>query len=247
MSSSKSQAATAASRQYDTLSREAYGLGVPMLRARNEQLMPALRQSMQGELPAYMEKAFEGQRAGVTEGLMNRERQQIAAQDMEAKGAVKGGNIASTLNPAQMGAALADAMMGSRVQQGMATVNQANTLMQMGLGGAAQTGNQAVQSAGLNLQGISMLPDYNPTYAAVLGAANLAGTVYGAGKQKGWWGGGQQPNSNASVANAFASQPGMGGAGWGGGPGAPVQWGYQPFGYNATAVNPYLNMLGGGR
>jgi hypothetical protein len=61
--------------------------------------------------------------------------------------------------------------------------------MQMGLGGAAQTGNQAVQSAGLNLQGIGMLPNYNPTYAAILGGVNAAGTIYGAGKQGGWWGG----------------------------------------------------------
>jgi hypothetical protein len=174
------------------MSKEAYGLGLPMLRARNEALMPALRQSNLGFLPDYMEKAYDVQRTGLTEGLMNRERQQIAAQDMGAKRAVAGGNAFATMNPAQMGATLADAMMGSRVSQGMATVNQANTLMQMGLGGAAQTGNQAVQSAGLNLQGIGMLPNYNPTYAAILGGVNAAGTIYGAGKQGGWWGGGQQ-------------------------------------------------------
>jgi hypothetical protein len=83
-------------------------------------------------------------------------------------------------------------MMGSRVNQGMATINQANTLMSMGLGGAAQTGNQAVGAAGQQLQAISMLPNYNQTYAGVLGGVNAAASIYGAGKQGGWWGGGQQ-------------------------------------------------------
>ena len=228
MSSSRSMQAQAASRTYEQMSKEMYGAGLPMLMARNEALMPALRQSMQGKLPAYMEAAYDTQRTGLTEGISARERQQIQAQDMGSKKAVAGGNAFSTMNPAQMGQALADAMMGSRVSQGMATVNQANTLMQMGLGGAAQTGNQAVQSAGLNLQGISMLPNYNPTYAAILGGVNAAGTIYGAGKQAGWFGGGQQPGLPNYVASApgVASQTwGLGGANWGGGPGAPINWG----------------------
>jgi hypothetical protein len=190
MGSSKGQAAQAASRQYGQMAKEAYGLGIPMLDARNEALMPALRQTMGGQLPDYMEKAFATQRTGLTEGITARERQQIGAQDMASKKAVAGGNLASTMNPAQMGSALADAMMGSRVNQGMATINQANTLMSMGLGGAAQTGNQAVGAAGQQLQAISMLPNYNPTYAGVLGGVNAAASIYGAGKQGGWWGGG---------------------------------------------------------
>lgn len=183
MSSSKSAAATAASRQYQQLAKEAGGLGRDATLLRNDLLMPALRQTQQGYLPSYMEQAFDVQRTGLQEGGLARERAAIGQQDAAAKGGVAGGNLASTLNPAQMGALLADAMTGSRVNQGMATVQQANTLMQMGLGGAAQTGNQAVNAAGLNLQGISMLPNYNPTYAAVLGGLNLAGTAYGAWKQ----------------------------------------------------------------
>lgn len=206
MSSSRGEAATAASRQYGQLAREAYSMGIPMLRERNKALMPALRQSLAGELPSYMEQAFATQRTGLAEGVANQERMSIGRQDAQAKGTVAGGNLASTLNPAQMGQLLADSMMGSRVQQGMATVNQANTLMSMGLGGAAQTGNQAVQSAGLNLQGISMLPNYNPTYAGVLGVANAAGTIYGAGKQGGWWGGGNPtPTGTPPVGNPYWS------------------------------------------
>lgn len=190
MGSEKGRAASAASRQYETLAKDAYGLGLPMLGARNDALMPALRQANLGNLPAYMERSFDVQRTGIAEGLLGQERKQIGAQDMAAKRTVAGGNAAATLNPAAMGSVLADAMMGSRVSQGMATVNQANTLMQMGLGGAAQTGNQAVNSAGLNLRAISMLPEYNQTYADVLAGVNAAGTIYGAGKQGGWWGGG---------------------------------------------------------
>lgn len=188
MYSSRSAAASAANRQYQQMAKEAYGLGLPMLRARNEALMPALRQADLGFLPDYMENAFDVQRTGLAEGVSAKERAAIGAQDAAAKGVTSGGNAFATMNPAQMGSVLADAMMGSRVNQGMATVNQANTLMSMGLGGAAQTGNQAVQSAGLQLQGIGMLPNYNPTYAAILGGVNAAGTIYGAGKQGGWWG-----------------------------------------------------------
>ena len=198
MSSSEDQAAASASRQYETLAKEAYGLGIPMLANRNAALMPALRQANLGQLPSYMESAFDMQRTGVAEGILGQERKQIGAQDMAAKRTVAGGNAAATMNPAQMGSLLADAMMGSRVNQGMATINQANTLMQMGLGGAAQTGNQAVNSAGLNLRAISMLPEYNPTYAGVLAAANAAGTVYGVGKQQNWWGGGKDPTSTGT-------------------------------------------------
>ena len=50
MSSSKGQAAASASRQYETLAKEAYGLGIPMLANRNAALMPALRQANLGQL-----------------------------------------------------------------------------------------------------------------------------------------------------------------------------------------------------
>jgi len=228
VSSSKSAAATAASRQYQQLAKEAGGLGRDATLLRNDLLMPALRQTQQGYLPSYMEQAFDVQRTGLQEGGLARERAAIGQQDAAAKGGVAGGNLASTLNPAQMGALLADAMTGSRVNQGMATVQQANTLMQMGLGGAAQTGNQAVNAAGLNLQGISMLPNYNPTYAAVLGGLNAAGTIYGAGKQAGWWGGAQAnglPNVVATAPEVASRTWGLGGANWGGGPGQPINWG----------------------
>ena len=50
-----------------------------------------------------------------------------------------------------------------------------------------------------NLQAISMLPNYNPTYAAVLGGVNAAGSIYGAGKQGGWWNSTAQPGAPPPV------------------------------------------------
>ena len=226
MSSSRGIAAQAASRQYSQMQREAYDIGVPGIEDRNALLMPALRQAQSGQLPAYMKAAFEAQRTGLTEGITGQERAAIARQDAGAKGAVAGGNAFSTMNPAQMGQVLADAMTGSRVQQGMATVNQANTLMQMGLGGAGQAGNAAVGAAGNNLNAISMLPNYNPTYAAVLGGVNLAGSIYGAGKQGGWWGGAQAAPTGernfaaempwqAAMNWGYGASPAAGTGGWG--------------------------------
>lgn len=206
MASSRGEASAAAARQYGQIAKEAYDIGVPGIETRNALLMPALRLAQAGQLPEYMTKAFETQRTGLQEGIANQERAAIQRQDMGAKGAVAGGNAFSTMNPAQMGQVLADAMTGSRVQQGMATVNQANTLMQMGLGGAGQAGNAAVGAAGNNLNAISMLPNYNPTYAAVLGGVNAAGTIYGAGKQAGWWGNGNFSNGAGTV----TAEPNMG-------------------------------------
>ena len=208
MASSRSSASAAASRQYGQIAKEAYDIGVPGIETRNALLMPALRQAQAGQLPEYMERAFNTQRTGLAEGISAQERAAIQRQDAGAKGAVAGGNAFSTMNPAQMGQVLADAMTGSRVQQGMATVNQANTLMQMGLGGAGQAGNAAVGAAGNNLNAISMLPNYNPTYAAVLGGVNLAGSIYGAGKQGGWWGSPQTaPPPGQTTYTSFGGNP----------------------------------------
>ena len=208
MASSRSSASAAASRQYGQIAKEAYDIGVPGIETRNALLMPALRQAQAGQLPEYMERAFNTQRTGLAEGISAQERAAIARQDAGAKRTVAGGNAFSTMNPAQMGQVLADAMTGSRVQQGMATVNQANTLMQMGLGGAGQAGNAAVGAAGNNLNAISMLPNYNPTYAAVLGGVNLAGSIYGAGKQGGWWGSPQTaPPPGQTTYTSFGGNP----------------------------------------
>jgi hypothetical protein len=212
MSSSKNSASAQAARQYGQLAREGYGLGMPALDARNAALMPALRQAQAGELPAYMQEAFNVQRTGLQEGIANQERSRIQTQDAAAKRNVAGGNLNSTMNPAQMGQILADAMTGSRVQQGMATINQANSLMSMGLGGAGQTGNAAIGAAGNNLQAIGMLPNYNPTYAAVLGGVNAAGSIYGAGKQSGWW---DKSPAGFNGVDYAAQMPGLASAQWG--------------------------------
>ena len=206
MGSPKDKASAQAARQYGQLAKEGYGMGMPALAARNAALMPALRQAQMGKLPAYMQEAFAQQRTGLQEGIANQERSKIQAQDAAAKGGVAHGNMNSTMNPAQMGQVLADAMTGSRVQQGMATVNQANSLMNMGLGGAGQAGNAAVGAAGNNLQAISMLPNYNPTYAGILGAASAAGSLYGAGKQAGWWNG-TDHNAGQGTVLAGANSP----------------------------------------
>lgn len=208
MSSPRNTAATNAAVQYQQLSKEGYGMGTPAIEARNAALMPAMRQAQLGYLPSYMQDAFATQRAGMQEGVAAQERGAIQRQDAGAKSAVAGGNLSSTMNPAQMGQVLADAMTGSRVQQGMATINQANSLMSMGMGGAGQAGNAAIGAAGNNLSAISMMAQNNPTYTGILGAVNAAGTIYGAGKQGGWWG---QTGATGSPPPANTTTTWMGG------------------------------------
>lgn len=204
MSSEKNRASKEASTRFEQMGRQAYGVAIPGVRARSDAIAGALygsdtpwldspeNRANPGQLPEYMTRAFDAQRTGLKEGMTGQERTAVGRQDMASKGAVAGGNMQSTLNPQQVGAILAGALSNSRVQQGMATIDQTNSLMDMGLGGAAQAGSGAVGAAGNELRGISMMPNYNTTYAAILGGANLLGTGYGAYNQ--YAAGQQNPN-----------------------------------------------------
>ncbi len=181
MSSPQSAASANAARQNEYRAQQGYDIGLPAMSERNRLLNSAMAEN---GMPDYMKAAFETQRTGLTEGNANIAQQQRAQALTAAEPAIAGGNLQQSLTPGSLGSKLADALYGSRVQQGLGAVDQMNKLMTMGLGGAAQTGSQAIGAAGNDLRGISMMQAYNPTYAAVLGGANLAGSLYGGYQQR---------------------------------------------------------------
>ncbi len=187
MSSPQSGSAANAARMNESMAKAGYDIGIPATQQRNALLTKGLAE---GGMPDYMKAAFDVQRTGLQEGGANVAQQQRAQMLTAAEPAIAGGNQQQALSAGALGSKLADALYGSRVQQGLGGIDQMNKLMTMGLGGSAATGSQAIGAAGNDLRAIGMMQNYNPTYAAVLGGANLVGAGYGAYKQAGAAGGG---------------------------------------------------------
>jgi hypothetical protein len=106
-----------------------------------------------------------------------------AQQAARGKAALSGGNFAATMNPADLGAQLANALYGSKFAQGQANIDQQFNLMGMALGGAGTAGSSALGAAQNQLHTIGYMPAYNPTYANIMGAAAGGASVYGAYNQ----------------------------------------------------------------
>ena len=207
MSSEKSQSSAALARQTGEYAKRSYDVGFSSLR--NQQ---ALLAGAQAE-PGYVRDAFAAQRAGLQEGLIGQGQGEVQASLAAGQGALQGGNTQNALSPDVMGAKMAQALYSSRVQEGLGGIEQANKILQMKMGQSVMAGNQAQGAAGNELRNISMLPNYNRTYANVLGAVNAAGAIYGGFNQGGWqqdkWGLGNASTFQTG-GNADWSQGGQG-------------------------------------
>ena len=183
MSSEQSRASKKALETNKALAEGYYGIAIPALQTR----LGAINQSMaQGE-PQFLQQAYEGQRTGLTEGLAARGGAAQAQQMRGSKAALSGGNAFASMHPADIGAQLANALYGSKFQEGQANLSQQFNLMSMGMGGAGTAGNAALTASGQQLQAIGYMPNYNQTYANVVGGAALGAGIYGAGNPAGWF------------------------------------------------------------
>jgi len=163
-------------RQDKSLAQNYYGVAIPGLSAQ----MGSINQSLaQGE-PGYLKDAYQQQRAGLTEGLSAQGGAAQAQQMRGSKAAMSGGNQFASMNPTDVGAQLANALYGSKFQEGQANINQQFNLMSMGLGGSGTAGNAAVGASQQQLQAIGYMPNYNSTLANVAGAAAGGASLYGA-------------------------------------------------------------------
>lgn len=178
-----------------------YSIAVPALR---EQL-GSINQSLARGEPQYLQQAYQGQRTGLTEGLAARGGAAQAAQMGGAKKALSGGNQFAAMHPADIGAQLANALYGSKFQEGQANLNQQFNLMNMGLGGAGTAGNAALNASGQQLQAIGYMPNYNQTYANIAGGAAGLSSLYGAYNQ--WQAGqpGLQPGATLPIGTSSSA------------------------------------------
>jgi hypothetical protein len=209
MSSSQSAASEQALQSNKALAQGYYNIALPALQGRLGSINTSLGQ---GE-PTYLQQAYQGQRAGLTEGLAAQGGQAEAQLQRGSKKATEGGNPFASLNPADIGAQLANALYGSKFQEGQANLGQQFNLISMGLGGAGTTGNAALQASQNQLGAIGYLPQYNTTYANVMGGLAGAASLYGAYNQ---WAA-NQPAAGFMGTNYAAAMPGLAASQWGGG------------------------------
>lgn len=176
MSSAQSQASKEAMQTNRGLASEYYGIAIPALHGRQDEINRALA----GGEPGYMRSAFLGQRGALATGAAAKMGAAQAQQYAGGKAALSGGNFAAGLNPADLGAQLANALYGSKFAEGQANIDQQINLMGMALGGAGTAGSGALGAAQNQLQTIGYMPNYNPTYANIMGGLAGASSVYGA-------------------------------------------------------------------
>ncbi len=178
-----------------------YGIALPGLKARQGEINTALAG---GESP-LLSSAFQGQRVNLTEGLTGQADTSRRMQLAGSKRAMSGGNVSAELSTSDIGAQLANALYGSKFQEGQADINQKMNLMSMALGGAGTTGNAALTAAGQQLGAINYMPNYNQTLANVSGAAAGAGSIWGAYQQWAANQAGLQPGMSAPTGTNYPS------------------------------------------
>lgn len=162
------------------LAEQYYNIAIPSLSQRMESINQALAA---GGLPDYMKEAYTAQRAGLTEGIVGQEKAAITSQLAGTKGARTGGNVLAGLSASDIGAQLANALYGSKFQESQAGIDQTMNLMSMALGGAGTAGSGALEASRQQLGAIGYMPNYNPTYANVMGGLSGAAGIYGAYQQ----------------------------------------------------------------
>jgi len=197
MSSPQQDAFIEAAATARTLKERSYGIALPALATEYGSLNQALAQ---GGEPGYVKDAYQAARGGTMEDSALRQKAALGASQRGRSGIVGGGNVGATISPQALGSDMAQALYGTRVQEAAGNISQVNKLMGIGLGQTQQAGSGALAATENQLQNISGMQNYNSTYAGILGALNLGGSLYGAGA----FGRGQQP-----MATPYDPAPGL--------------------------------------
>jgi hypothetical protein len=195
MTSDSQSASQGALSQIQQLQSQYTQIGLP---AMSKQL-GAVNAGLAGGESPYIASAFQAQRTGLQDSIAGQERGAKQSQLEGSKKAMSGGNQFANLTPADIGSKLANALYGSKFEEGQADIGQKMNLMNMALGGAGTAGNAGMQAAGNQLGAIGMMPNYNSTYANITGAASALGSVYGAYQN---WAAGQTPQTAPTLGTA---------------------------------------------
>lgn len=232
MSSSKSAEAQRAVSQNESVARNQFSIGLGAYQTRRDALYNSLLTKEQmrnptivGQLlgtgpgftntgtttvgePEYLTNAFAAQRGALTDQyLQNAQNVRLAGRAGQAGGE---SNPLMALSGEQLGQALARQISGSGTHQAGSRISQTLNLYNMAAGSAGQAGNASLGFAGNQIQAMSMMPNYNQTYANILGGVNAIGAGYGALNKAGAFntgGGGlgqPLPGVGATLGNATA-------------------------------------------
>jgi len=200
MTTAQNAASEQALQANQQLAQNYYGVATGALGDRQNSINAGLAQ---GESP-LISSAFTAQRAGLTNTMAGNAQTQKQGQLEGSKKALSGGNEFANLTPSDIGSQLANALYGSKFAEGQADIGQKMSLMNMAMGGAGSAGNAGLGAAQNQLGAIRYLPNYNTTYANVLGAAAGAGSVYGAYQN---WAAGQQGIPGGGVPISSGANP----------------------------------------
>lgn len=174
MSGSSSNASAHTARTQGAIARGYYRDVLPALRNQYGLLNRAISE---GGEPDYVRDAYAGARTGLTESALLGDAAQTRAM-LSAMPDAEGGPMPIT--GSHVGSKIADLLWNSKVNEGMGRIEQLGNLQAMALGQVGQVGGAGLQATANELRNISMMPNYNPTYATVLGLANTGGALYGA-------------------------------------------------------------------
>lgn len=216
MGGSRSNQAAGFSRDSMTRSKEMFSAGLPLFQ---KGVGMAQQAFAAGGEPEYMSRALDGALANAQDASHLQANQDASSLAFQAKTPIAGGNTSMALQPESYGAKMARLVAESSVGRQNSRMSQmldAAGVMAGQMGGAGDAQTRALSN---QLGAISMQPAVDPTYAAIVGAANAAGTIYGAGDKAGWWskGSGAPPIGTGSIRNANSigiwGQPGQYGTG----------------------------------
>lgn len=163
----------------------------------------------QGGEPAFLARALENAGADAKDRTyLNDVADQVAAV-LGRKGQVGGGNTGAVLAPETLGAKLASFVAGSETNRQQARIGQIFDAAGVGLGQAGSAGEMQTRALSNQLAAISMRPAQDPAYTAALAAVNAGTSIYGAGRNAGWWG---QPSAQLQPFSTQRTYASYGGA-----------------------------------
>lgn len=183
-------------------SQRAFDTGLPFLQRGMGMANSAIAA---GGEPAFMGRALDASLANAQDATMLEAQAQDAGMVAQNKGVVAGGNVRRTLNPESVGAKMAQLVAQAGAGRQASRIGQIFEAAGVSLGGAGGAADAQTRALSTQLGAISMRPTVDPTYATLVGAANAAGTIYGAANTP--WGNGvlQKPLPTAtSYGGSFA-------------------------------------------
>lgn len=185
-SGARTAQATNAAQVNAQLAQQFTGVGLGAIHDRNQMINAALGDSVTPSrgMPS-LAGGFNAQRAALSERAYRQEENALEGLLMQAKAPVGGGNYQQVMQ--SPGSSLPGQLAQSRLNEGMAQVEQQQKLLAMALGQNVDTASQAIGAGANQIRMAGMLPDYNPALAWGAGLGSAAYAAY-----QGWPRGQQQ-------------------------------------------------------